>query len=81
MKKIIATVLAMVMALALCATAFGDIAWTGYNIKGKELAKDYSCTAVKATAEKKGDKGTIAPYCVKSAIEKVAAYYVDGDVH
>ena len=81
MKKIIATVLAMVMALALCATAFADIAWTGYNNKGTELAKDYSCTAVKATAEKKGDKGTIAHYWVKSAIVKVDAYYVDGDVN
>lgn len=81
MKKIIATVLAMVMALALCATAFADIAWTGYNNKGKELAKDYSCTAVKATAEKKGDKGTIAHYWVKSSTDKVDAYYVDGDVN
>ena len=81
MKKIIATVLAMVMALALCATAFADIAWTGYNNKGTELAKDYSCTAVKATAEKKGDKGTIAHYWVKSATDKVDAYYVDGDVN
>ena len=53
MKKIIATVLAMVMALALCATAFADIAWTGYNNKGTKLAEDYSCTAVKATFDKK----------------------------
>ena len=65
MKKIIATVLAMVMALALCATAFADIAWTGYNNKGKELAKDYSCTAVKATAEKNAPK-------VYSMIDKLA---------
>ena len=81
MKKIIATVLAMVMALALCATAFADIAWTGYTNKGAELAKDYSCTPVKATTVKKGDGGTIAHYWVKSATDNVDAYYVDGDVN
>ena len=33
MKKIIATVLAMVMALALCTVAFADVAATGYDVK------------------------------------------------
>lgn len=81
MKKIIATVLAMVMALALCATAFADIAWTGYTNKGEKKAEDYSCTAVKATSDKKAGTGTIAHYWVKSNEAKVDAYYVDGDVN
>lgn len=81
MKKIIATVLAMVMALALCATAFADIAWTGYDNKGTKQAEDYSCTAVKATFDKKTGNGTIAHYWVKSATDPVDAYYVDGDVN
>lgn len=82
MKKIIATVLAMVMALALCATAFAaDIAWTGYTNKGAKQAEDYTCDSVKATFDKKTGSGTIAHYWVKSTTDKVDAYYVDGDVN
>ena len=63
MKKIIATVLAMVMALALCATAFAlSAADKAYDNKGNELKGDYTYEAVKATSSKKLDKGTIKHY-------------------
>ena len=60
MKKIIATVLAMVMALSLCATAFAlSAADKAYDNKGKELTGDYTYEAFKATSSKKADAGTI----------------------
>ena len=50
MKKIIATVLAMVMALSLCATAFAlSAADKAYDNKGNELKGDYTYEAVTAS--------------------------------
>ena len=48
MKKIIATVLAMVMALALCTVAFADVATTGYDVKN--AADNSDITGATATA-------------------------------
>mgnify|MGYP004687290893 CR=1 FL=1 len=48
MKKIIATVLAMVMALALCTVAFADVAATGYDVKN--AADNSDITGATATA-------------------------------
>lgn len=79
MKKIIATVLAMVMALALCATAFAlSAADKAYDNKGKELEGDYTYEAVKATSSKKADAGTIKHYDVYKDGTFVA-YYVAAD--
>ena len=79
MKKIIATVLAMVMALALCATAFAlSAADKAYDNKGKELEGDYTYEAVKATSSKKVDAGTIKHYDVYKDGTFVA-YYVAAD--
>ena len=79
MKKIIATVLAMVMALSLCATAFAlSAADKAYDNKGNELKGDYTYEAVKATSSKKLDKGTIKHYDVYKDGAFVA-YYVAAD--
>lgn len=78
MKKIIATVLAMVMALALCATAFAGIAYTGYDNKGNKLGTDFAVEAYKAVSSKKVDNGEIAHYWVTGA-KAEAVYYVDAD--
>ena len=80
MKKIIATVLAMVMALALCATAFAATAITykGYSPNSKDSIGEFLCDAVKADATKKRDWGTIAHYWVRGDAAK-AVYYVDAD--
>lgn len=78
MKKIIATVLAMVMALALCATAFAATAYTGYDNKGNNLGKDFTAESVKAESNKKVNAGTIAHYYV-TGTNAEAAYYVAAD--
>ncbi len=79
MKKIIATVLAMVMALSLCATAFAlSAADKAYDNKGNELKGDYTYEAVKATSSKKADNGTIKHYDVYKDGAFVA-YYVAAD--
>ena len=70
MKKIIATVLAMVMALALCATAFAEpltyfAEGTGKNDKGNGSTKTYTFVAAKDPTVKDGDttaKGNVAYY-------------------
>ena len=73
MKKIIATVLAMVMALALCTTAFA--AAQTYDVFGKDsdeaIAEEVSVTYNKADA----DENTIA-YYVLSGDEFEKEYYV-----
>ena len=74
MKKIIATVLAMVMALALCVTAFAATADKAYDNKGNELEGTYEYTLVKAHSSKKEDGGTIKHYVVNDN-----AYYVAAD--
>ena len=51
MKKIIATVLAMVMALALCVTAFAATTYAGYGPNGKEITKDAKYTYEKVDAD------------------------------
>lgn len=76
MKKIIATVLAMVMALALCVTAFAapTTAKKAYDNKGNELPGTYEYELVKAVSDKKVDGGSIKHYVVNGT-----AYYVAAD--
>ena len=71
MKKIIATVLAMVMALALCTTAFAatysdaytwNNGWTKYDLNGKKIAYT-SPTEVKTDGKVTG--GTVGFYTVE----------------
>ena len=75
MKKIIATVLAMVMALALCVTAFAatTTAKKAYDNKGNELKGTYEYELVKAQSSKKTDGGTIKHYVVNDNTYYVAA--------
>lgn len=74
MKKIIATVLAMVMALALCVTAFAaTTADKAYDNKGKELKGTYEYELVKAVSDKKLDNGSIKHYVVNGDTYYVAA--------
>ena len=75
MKKIIATVLAMVMALALCTTAFAApvTGYTGYNRGGNKLmvdatnAESFSVEAHEATFNKATGAGNVAYYTVSGA--------------
>ena len=78
MKKIIATVLAMVMALALCTTAFAagqKTGYTGYDAGNNEKANEYAFEAVDA------DSTNVAYYKVWNYVTGAAswgdaAYYV-----
>ena len=74
MKKIIATVLAMVMAMALCVTAFAAVKYTAYDKTGKEIAKDVTYETCKATYDKKAGDGMVAHYDV--TMNGVTSYYV-----
>lgn len=74
MKKIIATVLAMVMAMALCVTAFAAVKYTAYDKTGKEIAKDVTYETCKATYDKKAGNGMVAHYDV--TMNGVTSYYV-----
>ena len=74
MKKIIATVLAMVMAMALCVTAFAAVKYTAYDKTGKEIAKDVTYETCKATYDKKAGDGMAAHYDV--TMNGVTSYYV-----
>ena len=74
MKKIIATVLAMVMALALCTTAFAAdpvAGYTGYTRGGEKLmanatdAESFSVVAHEATFDKATGAGNVAYYTVR----------------
>ena len=75
MKKIIATVLAMVMALALCTTAFAATVtgYTGYTRGGNKLmaddtnAESFSVEAHEATFNKATGAGNVAYYTVSNA--------------
>ena len=75
MKKIIATVLAMVMALALCTTAFADTVkldgtgYAGYGKNGKEIEANavYGYVSESATSNDNGG-GTIAHYDVYKVV-------------
>ena len=76
MKKIIATVLAMVMALALCTTAFAADAvtgYTGYTRGGEKLMKDatdaesFSVETNEAAFDKATGAGNVAYYTVDGA--------------
>ena len=75
MKKIIATVLAMVMALALCTTAFAAsvTGYTGYNRGGNKLmaddtnAESFSVEAHEAAFNKATGAGNVAYYTVSGA--------------
>ena len=75
MKKIIATVLAMVMALALCTTAFAAdpvAGYTGYTRGGEKLmnatdAESFSVVAHEAAFNKATGVGNVAYYTVSGA--------------
>ncbi len=88
MKKIIATVLAMVMALALCTTAFAaetkdTVDFKGYTLKDAtsnttvEIADTAKMTITKTDAKvvKEGDKTTTYYYADKYEIEGQTAMY------
>ena len=84
MKKIIATVLAMVMALALCTTAFAvDVAdldgngYAGYNKAGNEITAGtvYGYEAVVATFTKATGAGNVAHYKVYTVANDAATEY------
>ena len=84
MKKIIATGLAMVMALALCTTAFAvDVAdldgngYAGYNKAGNEITAGtvYGYEAVAATFTKATGAGNVAHYKVYTVANDAATEY------
>ena len=85
MKKIIATVLAMVMALALCTTAFAApvAGYTGYTRGGEKLMKDatnaesFSVEAHEATFDKATGAGNVAYYSVDGATAANTSYNGD----
>ena len=82
MKKIIATVLAMVMALALCTTAFAApvAGYTGYTRGGEKLmanatdAESFSVEAHEAAFNKATGAGNVAYYTVSDATGANTAY-------
>ena len=85
MKKIIATVLAMVMALALCTTAFAApvAGYTGYTRGGEKLmadatnAESFSVEAHEAAFDKATGAGNVAYYTVSNATATNAGYNGD----
>ena len=85
MKKIIATVLAMVMALALCTTAFAApvTGYTGYSRGGNKLmaddtnAESFSVEAHEATFNKATGAGNVAYYTVSNATAANPGYNGD----
>ncbi len=85
MKKIIATVLAMVMALALCTTAFAApvTGYTGYSRGGNKLmaddtnAESFSVEAHEATFNKATGAGNVAYYTVSNATAANPSYNGD----
>ena len=85
MKKIIATVLAMVMALALCTTAFAApvAGYTGYTRGGEKLmenatdAESFSVEAHEAAFNKATGAGNVAYYTVSDATTANTAYNGD----
>ena len=85
MKKIIATVLAMVMALALCTTAFAApvAGYTGYTRGGEKLmanatdAESFSVEAHEAAFNKATGAGNVAYYTVSGATAANTAYNGD----
>ena len=86
MKKIIATVLAMVMALALCTTAFAAdpvAGYTGYTRGGEKLmvndtnAESFSVVANEAAFDKATGAGNVAYYTVSNASSANTSYNGD----
>ncbi len=81
MKKIIATVLAMVMALALCSTAFAaDPEYTkAYNKKGNEITAGatYTVKSDAATYNKTTGEGSVAAKKVTWDSGSTYKYYVE----
>ena len=86
MKKIIATVLAMVMALALCTTAFAAdpvAGYTGYTRGGEKLmanttdAESFSVVAHEAAFNKATGVGNVAYYTVSGASAANTGYNGD----
>ena len=85
MKKIIATVLAMVMALALCTTAFAApvAGYTGYTRGGEKLmandtnAESFSVVANEAAFDKATGAGNVAYYTVSNATDANTSYNGD----
>ena len=64
MKKIIATVLAMVMALALCTVAFADVKYTQYDKNGDKVGENYTITAVSGKYKVSKTDNTVDYYTV-----------------
>ena len=85
MNKIIATVLAMVMALALCTTAFAApvAGYTGYTRGGEKLmadatnAESFSVEAHEAAFDKATGAGNVAYYTVSNATAANTGYNGD----
>ena len=78
MKKIIATVLAMVMALALCATAFAanPVYTAAYNKKGKDITNDNVYVVATDAAVKPvspAENGSVKGFTVKFGATEAAA--------
>ena len=81
MKKIIATVLAMVMALALCTVAFADVHYTGVDQNGEKINGEYTVETVdgKYKIGKIDGSNTVDYYVVKSVDGNYTGYYVAAD--
>ena len=83
MKKIIATVLAMVMALALCVTAFAAAnEYKAYDKTGKALGGEktvFTYETFKASQAENHDDGEVAHYVVKADGVKFGTYVVAAD--
>ena len=80
MKKIIATVLAMVMALALCTTAFAAVKYTGYDKDGDEITTTkYTYEVVDANYDEEGNDNNVEYYVVTDETGD-DTYYVKSDV-
>ena len=81
MKKIIATVLAMVMALALCTVAFAATKYTAYDADGKKLCEDVTYEFIDGETVKKGaNVSTVDVYHTHSAVGALEnEYFVKAD--
>ena len=79
MKKIIATVLAMVMALALCTVAFADVEYSAADQYGNSAAGKYTVEAVDGKYKATSHTNTVDHYVVKEVGSAWVGYYVAGD--
>ena len=80
MKKIIATVLAMVMALALCTVAFAaDVEYTSVDQNGTASGSKYTVEAVDGKYKVSNTSNTVDHYIVKEVGGSWVGYYVAAD--